>query len=993
MLRRSFIFLSLFLLQFSWGFGQRVVNTIDPNQDWEQGETLKFDSNWIPVSQKTIDQNNTAAQAYGYTIDLNFCPNVVFTPDSNRGFISYTGSDKVMVFNPKTAEIIALVDVPSNPGHMVMSPDGTKVAFPNHHLRELIPDAQNLNPLAGGISIIDTETLEVNSVKFDNVAFSVYNNIIFSEDGSLIYICSLRTDEMLVLDAENLSEQSTRLKFTPGTRPASMTRVPGTNQVAVVLVGSNTLDRNLYPDSLAFIDLGAFELIKTVYPEVSEDATDVSRYVDFTAVTTLAFSDDGKWAAICDQELSSRASVPELSNDRLWIYDVENSEFIDYVYAPGMSASTHWIPSRREFLAVGAMKLMFVSPEVLSTDPDNLEIRSISPTRSDFRARSSVELLEDNRTVMIPSPTFDSLMMIDYLDEITMRGVVTGGMYIRDPSDLLDCDLCVECVDGCNEICEEAYENSDQSEEDYEEYLECQEECDEECESVCEGCEYLMEGPMQLAYTPDREVFVVVSFNKNVLYTVKDTYHFPIPKLFVNNEDFFTGVVLHNDSDKDAELWGAAYTSNGIVLIDDSETEEVEYANPIKVDLPAGHQRTFMAEELIEPSTKNRFTSWIDMDSDQQGMSSMLLYGDHALRSLDGIVTQTGRFRRLIFPDVRVEGTRVNGELNILNANLKAADIQIYLYNEFGGNVRTYGYSIPSKSFYSVKFQDEDPSDGEDSGLFPEETWDNFNYGYIEVECVEGALQGFQRGIERNKLSLLEAWSDGSIESESSVFYVPSVVTLQGAESWINLVNTNTADDIDDDGDGDADDLDDENLWVTIRFWTDYGAVLTERLVLVERNSFRIELADLFDLYETGEYMGGWLEITANRPGLAGNVELRLTDRNMTQLPLQVLHKNELRFSHLAEGHGIETGLALLNPADIDLDVTLEVYNSEGELTGEAYLLVPAKSQVSRLLSEYLPDLGNQVGGYIKVKSSDDIVGLELFYKQDLEYVASVVPH
>ena len=148
-----------------------------------------------------------------------------------------------MVFNPKTAEIISLVDVPPNPGQMVLSPDGTKVYFSCHYLDELVPDAHNHNPLIGGVAYIDTETLELTSVEFDDVAIGFYNNILFSSDGSVIFISSIKTDEMLMLDSGTLMEVSPRLKFTPGTRPASMARIPGTDRAAVVLVGSDNLNR------------------------------------------------------------------------------------------------------------------------------------------------------------------------------------------------------------------------------------------------------------------------------------------------------------------------------------------------------------------------------------------------------------------------------------------------------------------------------------------------------------------------------------------------------------------------------------------------------------------------------------------------------------------------------------------------------------------------------------------------------------------------------
>ena len=92
MFKRIAIVFCLFVLQFFWGMGQRKITTIDPNAEYEVGgDLLRFDSNWMPVSQNTIDQNNQPARSYGKVVDLNFCPNVVYTPDSNRGFCKLHG--------------------------------------------------------------------------------------------------------------------------------------------------------------------------------------------------------------------------------------------------------------------------------------------------------------------------------------------------------------------------------------------------------------------------------------------------------------------------------------------------------------------------------------------------------------------------------------------------------------------------------------------------------------------------------------------------------------------------------------------------------------------------------------------------------------------------------------------------------------------------------------------------------------------------------------
>ena len=65
--------------------GQRLHRRVDPSS-LEEG--LTFDTNTLPL----VDNGGGALQ------DLNFSPNVVFSPDSRKAFISYPGSNKVLVF-------------------------------------------------------------------------------------------------------------------------------------------------------------------------------------------------------------------------------------------------------------------------------------------------------------------------------------------------------------------------------------------------------------------------------------------------------------------------------------------------------------------------------------------------------------------------------------------------------------------------------------------------------------------------------------------------------------------------------------------------------------------------------------------------------------------------------------------------------------------------------------------------------------------------------
>ncbi len=219
---------------------QRVFKTIKPD---EVDDTLKFDVNSIPV-RSTLFQSTVAGTtveravydnsrlAPGSVLDLNFCPNVVFSQDSTKGFVSFPGSDKVMVFNPKTGDIISILQVDKNPGQLSISPDGKTVLVLCLLLNRNIPSGQGQNFSAeevATLAAIDVDTLEVRTLDLTQVWFSFYNNILFSPDGHTAYVASMRTDELLRFDVDTLTEIQPRLEFRTGGWPASLTMAPGGN--------------------------------------------------------------------------------------------------------------------------------------------------------------------------------------------------------------------------------------------------------------------------------------------------------------------------------------------------------------------------------------------------------------------------------------------------------------------------------------------------------------------------------------------------------------------------------------------------------------------------------------------------------------------------------------------------------------------------------------------------------------------------------------------
>ena len=99
------------LIPFLWLFlcsnsvAQRIFATVDATSI---DESLRFDVNNIPVD---IGVKEYFTLRPSGRVDLNYSPNIVFSDDSTKAFVSYSGSDTVLVFDPYSGEIIKLIEV------------------------------------------------------------------------------------------------------------------------------------------------------------------------------------------------------------------------------------------------------------------------------------------------------------------------------------------------------------------------------------------------------------------------------------------------------------------------------------------------------------------------------------------------------------------------------------------------------------------------------------------------------------------------------------------------------------------------------------------------------------------------------------------------------------------------------------------------------------------------------------------------------------------
>ena len=137
----------------------------------------------------------------------------VLSPDRKVLYVSLWGGDKVALVDPERLQIIATVDVGSNPNDMTLTKDGKFLYVANGN--------------DNSVSVIETSTLKVievfSSALFPNSpAGSTTNAVALSEDEELLYIANADNNCLAVFDVEEPGS-SKSLGFIPtGWYPTSV---------------------------------------------------------------------------------------------------------------------------------------------------------------------------------------------------------------------------------------------------------------------------------------------------------------------------------------------------------------------------------------------------------------------------------------------------------------------------------------------------------------------------------------------------------------------------------------------------------------------------------------------------------------------------------------------------------------------------------------------------------------------------------------------------
>jgi hypothetical protein len=364
--------------------------------------------------------------------------------------------------------------------------------------------------------------------------------------------------------------------------------------------------------------------------------------------------------------------------------------------------------------------------------------------------------------------------------------------------------------------------------------------------------------------------------------------------------------------------------------------------NPAEVIVPPGGQLARLAAEVFGAGIGGR-AGWVELTASDSGVSGLFELFDNALTTSDGGAFPTAPSARLVFP--RVDKDTILYVVNTGDQATPAAGVLAYGNNGVLAGSTTV--SIGAKAGWSGRIGDLLPSlQGFDGYVVVDSQGSAYT---SSLETLVG-MQTYQRG----DAAIIIALSDFEVVK---IGYAVHVAIGAGYTTRLSLVNPASAQ---------------EQVQLTLN-----GTTVQRTIPGFGR--LDESLADMFNV-SGNNLTTGFLKVqTSDVPGVTGYVEIAAFDGLVrTTTPIAREAQSRLMFSHVAQGGAYFTGLALLNAQAAPASVTIEVNSGNGTTLASKVVTLQAGERLVGLIRELFPNIQNQLGGFVRVVSTQPIYGLEI---------------
>ena len=435
--------------------------------------------------------------------------------------------------------------------------------------------------------------------------------------------------------------------------------------------------------------------------------------------------------------------------------------------------------------------------------------------------------------------------------------------------------------------------------------------------------------------------------------------------LLVSTPEFSTGLALASDTPQGIAIEAEALGEDGYLW--------PSAVNPAGLDLNPENQRSFLGEDLLGPSPLQDNQGWLRLTADNSRFGGVFQIG--GARQLDGGVATAVAVRELYFTRVHdgpqtFRGLPAVTLISLVNPSSEIVGVR--LRHVLG--LQLAGDDIPATEIEIRRaIRPQGMLLATAGQLFERELSD----GFIEVRVTRGpGVVGFEL-IQLPEQPTLIALP-GQVDVRSQQLSAAQAAWGFPFFSNVKLVNTT-----------------EEERFVVLSLVTSQGSGPADavELRLGPRDSYSADIVNLFNL-QPGQIGEGSVRMGPSGSGVLGDIVIGASDslRFATALPFQSGGFVSQMFAHVVSTPAMFSGLALDNPSAREADVKVTAFQPEGRETGSFDLLLNPWDRYSGLVTELIPDLQDQVGGYIRVESTEPVIAYQLIGAADLAFLAAVPP-
>jgi len=378
--------------------------------------------------------------------------------------------------------------------------------------------------------------------------------------------------------------------------------------------------------------------------------------------------------------------------------------------------------------------------------------------------------------------------------------------------------------------------------------------------------------------------------------------------------------------------------------------------NPIRHRLaPKGHL-SMRASDLFAGL---RADGWVQVTSATAGITGFYLSGDFTT-TLDGAESAVPLLDQVV-PVIRDDATSKT-ELDIVNPGSTTSVVAVTLFNARGERAA----SVPSQAI---------PGHGV---LRVSTTALNVSgAGTLSARITASVPVAATAIVDRGD-SLL--FVNGQVVDQlASVRIVPHYVTAGGFDPFLVLTNSAAS-----------------PVSVTVTILNEAGLFVSgpsqssRTFTIPPSGSLSADIRTITGL-PIASTVNGWLRIDSPTAALAGVLILD-QGRAMASVPLQATPLDRMIFQQISETGSVNTGLTLVNPSTVDAIATVTLVRDDGTTFAQETTTIPANTKTLKLLRDILPDAAGQTNGYVVVRSSTPLFGLELLGAVNNNYLATLPP-